>query len=346
MAVARGWERRCGLSARRTTNVPARDVARIACGLPCPAAMDSQHSFANSMTLPDGTSVSFVVPLPSAAEAAASQPLGDWAATGAARAALAALRAVLACGAVPLAGSVDDLQDMGHDDGYVVSRRQVCATDGFGGAVALWPSVAALRPLVRLGGEDAKPTAVLLTHAFEEQGLRLCTLILPQGDAAPDLLAAVFGADARVALRPADAREACAYTDVALGDSQSLSAEDVAALPSATRALLRAAQRTQLLAACAACIEAQWAGGFRALTLGVARVVPALAEPLDALASSLLASAARGRPTRGALYARVHHAESLEAQGRFDDAAAMYKAVLAEVSLLARLAARFDLLCV
>jgi hypothetical protein len=59
----------------------------------------------------------------------------------------------------------------------------------------------------------------------------------------------------------------------------------------------------------------------------------ALAEPLSALGARLesdLAGGAGAAPTQTALYARIKHAEALESQGRFVDAASVYCACLLE----------------
>ncbi len=140
----------------------------------------------------------------------------------------------------------------------------------------------------------------------------------------------VFGADAHVALTPSDTSDACAFTDVSRGDAASLSTADLAALPAAARAELRAAQRAQLLAAIIACIEAQCAPGFVALRIGAARVVSSLSAPLDALVAALETARNHGMPTRESLYTRIHQAESLEAHGRFAEAAALYRGTLDE----------------
>ena len=98
--------------------------------------------------------------------------------------------------------------------------------------------------LFSFGDDDFKPAAVLLTHVFAlgDQRLRLMTLLyLTEGAPAPELLEAVFGAGAHVALSSPEER---AFTDVSLGDS-SVDSAALAAWPAPTRAALRAALRTQ-----------------------------------------------------------------------------------------------------
>ena len=278
-------------------------------------------SLAISSSTPDGRTLLSVHPLRPARDA------GDWPAEPVARAAAAALAAALAEAGAPalLEGCVEELQDVvSSDDEYSVSARRVHATDGFSHPPG--SAASALGELETFDGGNETPPAVLLTHTFSlpvgdaTQRLRLSTLVLPEGQPARELLATVFGACAHVALSSKEDRNV--YTDVTLGDAASLSTDELAALPSATRDAVRAALRAQRLSATAACIEAKWVGGFCALQLGVAAMQPALAPPLAALATRLASGAG---PTRASLKARELEAEALEVDGRYLEAAALYK---------------------
>jgi tetratricopeptide (TPR) repeat protein len=256
----------------------------------------------------------------------------DWSSEPVARAAVAALAAALAeSGAAPLEGCVEELHDAMSGETYQVASRRVHASEGF--AHPPGSAAAALQKLVALDGGTVSPATLLLTHVFELPGdapqrLRLATLVLPSGRLLAELAwlqAAIFGADAHVALSsPKD----CVFTDVSFGDAGSLSADELAALPSTKRDALRAALRSQRLAATAACIEARWSAGFRALLLGVAAMKPALGPALFVLATRLAAPQSGGGHTRESIDALIVEAEALEAAGRFLEAAALYKQCL------------------
>jgi tetratricopeptide (TPR) repeat protein len=256
----------------------------------------------------------------------------DWLSEPVARAAAAALATALAeSGAAPLEGCVEELHDTMSGEAYHIASRRVHASQGF--AHPAGSAAASLQKLVALDGGTLTPATLLLTHVFAlpgdapQQRLRLATLVLPFGRLleASRLLAAVFGASAHIALSsPKD----CVFTDVALGDAGSLSADELAALPAAKRDVLRAALRSQRLAATAACIEARWSAGFRALLLGVAAMKPALGPALYALATRLAAPRSGGGHTRESVDTLIAEAEALEAAGRFTAAAALYKQCL------------------
>ena len=256
--------------------------------------------------------------------------VADWPAEHACAAAAALAAALAEAGAAPLEGCVEDVQGMpSGDEYYVASRRVHASPESFthpSGSAA-----ASLQELLTDDGGTVGPAAVLLTHVFALPGdapqrLRLATLVVVHARPLPPrLLAWVFGADAHVALSsPKD----FVFTDVALGDAASLSAEALAALPAATRDALRAALRTQRLAATAACIEARWPAGFCALHSGAAALKSALGPALAALATGLVPPQSGGGPTRASLHALIDEAETLEAAGRFLDAAVLYKQAL------------------
>jgi hypothetical protein len=125
----------------------------------------------------------------------------------------------------------------------------------------------------------------------------------------------------------------------AAGGTEYISADALAALPPATRAAVRAAQRLQLFAATSAAIAAHAGSAFATLAKAATRLRPAsLAAPLDALGTRVAVAyapsgggdAATGGLTRALLDARTREAETLEAAGRFDDAAALYRRNLAD----------------
>lgn len=248
--------------------------------------------------------------------------LGEWSSCAEARDARAALDAALSGGAQASAGVVAELFDFGSDDGVRV--RLVCTTEGCD-AASVMTRLACLPPFER-HDNALTPGDMLLAHEFAG-GLRLVTLVVPDGKAgleANDALMklAAFGADAHVALRGEGA-----LTDVLLG-GVSQDAAALAAMPRALRAAVRDAQKAQLRLAAKQCIEAQWGGGLHTL-----RTCDALASKrmLDVPLSVLLALLAElntgGRVTAATCQERTSLAESLEAKGRYLDAAALYKQV-------------------
>jgi hypothetical protein len=255
----------------------------------------------------------------------------DWAALGA-DAASAALASALANGA-PFEACVEELLPVSSS--LVLARRVYASPQHYthtpGSAAAALRNV----PSCSRSGDDL-PFAVLLTHSFAlsgvaasegcdatqlQQRLQLTTLFLPQR-AAPELMAAIFGAGAHVTLSSPEERT---FTDVALGDVRSVAPESLAAWAPPARAALRATLRAQRLAAVASCIEARWFGGFFALQAGAGALRPPLAPTLSALTSRLHSARFGGAPTRQTLLAREYEAETLEAAGRYMEAAALYK---------------------
>jgi hypothetical protein len=176
------------------------------------------------------------------------------------------------------------------------------------------------------GGDDAPRTCELRTL--------VCAL-----DGAPDVQQAVFPGGVTFAASEAHQRSACA---VSLCGGTLLSEGDVACLPPLQRAHLKRCWRAQVLHAMRACLQRRWLGGVKLLRgvatplLDAAVVTDALTPLLAALAAlplggqpRALASAA---PPSGTtlVRARTHQAEALEDLGRFAEAAALYKANLAE----------------
>lgn len=204
-------------------------------------------------------------------------------------------------------------------------------------------------------GELPPPCALLLTHTFDvgaageseasphapEDALHPATtritlttlLARPQSDG--ELLRRTLLGDANVAL-PGDGSAITLLTI----NAQPLDAAALSAESPATRAAVRAAQKMQLLASTAAAIDARAGTPAATLMPTVARLRPALAEPLQALtthvagayAAASSAGGGGGRPTvtRAVCDARTGQAEVLEAQGRFLEAAALYKQNLAD----------------
>jgi len=228
----------------------------------------------------------------------------------------------------PLEGCLDELQDSGGDGEYHVARRCVQASPGFSHD----PDVAALRSFTADG--DDVPTAVLLTHIFalpdETQQLRLTTALVNYP--VPSFLKALFGT-AHPALSSEDdasTESLSSYTAVSLGETRSVDAVALKAWPLAWRTTLRAALRMQRLAGLAACLQTGWAGGFTKFQAGVAGQDTALAPVLAALNAHLVGLDAPGVPTSDTLHARQRLAEALESQGKYMEAALLYKESLNE----------------
>ena len=247
--------------------------------------------------------------------------LGDWSAWPEARAVCAALAAALA-DAPPLAGCVEELESSG---GGAISARRVHAWPA-GFAHPPGSAAAALPELVSVNEFDGTPFAALLTHVFalpdgvgDARRLRLTSLVLLWGERTPNLLACVFGSGAAVLSSKR------ALTSVAFDDARCVDKFAIAAWTRPMRAALKAAQNAQRLAAVAACVEARWSAGFRVMQSSIAAKQPELAAVLSALASRLSLARAGGTETSITLNARVRQAEALEAAGRFDEAAALYK---------------------
>ena len=171
-----------------------------------------------------------------------------------------------------------------------------------------------------------------LTTSFDVEAcgaLRLTSCFVPDGHAFANCMGIFFGA-AHAALRPGEdrkAKEASIYTDIEL-DGVSLSLTALASLPKGRRGTIKGAQRVQILQATAAAIECEWAGGFRAL---VTKHSLFTSEPATlAVMETLLAEMEGGAKelNRESVYVRIHHAEVLEAAGRFQEAAEVYKGCL------------------
>jgi hypothetical protein len=124
-------------------------------------------------------------------------------------------------------------------------------------------------------------------------------------------------------------------TDVAL-DGASLSSAALAALPSAVRACVRAARKAQHAAALRDCVRSRWPGGFLHLReFAAAHLgIRLRTDTLDPLAVALQTALARAdvRQQGGAAGATValvnsrrHQAEALEARGRYQEAAPLYR---------------------
>ena len=261
-----------------------------------------------------------------------------WTAVPEAKAAAAALAAALREGA-PLAGCVEEL----HYDRFTRGALEVFARRVHASPVdfSRGCSAAALPAFFSQGCESDYPFAVLLTHDFAlpptaavsaraAQQMQLTTLLMTSSvqTEAEALLAAVFTSGAHVMLRSTDNVFAC--TDVALDGVCSIDEDAFASWSKQARTALQAALRTQRLAAVAACVERGWHGGFDVLQQNAAAIVPDLGPPLAALATRLEFAFAGGALTRTTLKARICEAEALEAVGRYDEAAALYKQTLAD----------------
>jgi hypothetical protein len=178
---------------------------------------------------------------------------------------------------------------------------------------------------------------MLLTHTFAglPDALRLTTAVLRHSASrGAALLASIFGAGVHVALQR-EGCDACVYTDVALGVSQSKAA--LAAWPQAQRAALRSAQRMQLISGLDASIDLKLYEGLISLKDAVKHAAPRLAPVLDNLALSLSSHVAWSPQVAGgplshrAMVLRTSHAEQLEARGEYNAAADIYKSVISDV---------------
>lgn len=107
-------------------------------------------------------------------------------------------------------------------------------------------------------------------------------------------------------------------------DGLTLSAEAIAALPLADKAVIEARLSSELLHALLECFAERWSGGFRVLF----RTVVTLMD--DGIGCSLyklnaaLVLAKGGQPTRFYISYRTEYAEALEAAKRYKEAAGVY----------------------
>ena len=245
-----------------------------------------------------------------------------------AEAAAAAVAGALAEAPPLIQGCVEEL--VGAPD---VVRRRVWASPGFlharGSALTAVPSSKA-----RMRGRAILATTPVMTHVFEvpvigaaggSLQLRVMTALFPSAVApVEELLELIFGPDVPVALR---SETESVFSDVSVVGGGSLDAAALAALPKQAHAALRVALKTQRLSGLAACIEARWDAGFLVMSHAVCSLRPQLAVPLTALQSALIVahSGGAGALTSEVVLARQYHAEALETEGRYMEAAALYK---------------------
>ena len=274
-----------------------------------------------SETSPDGREVRVVITVgvdSSGALSASTADRGEWSSSPQASAAVAALDLALAGSAQASAGVVAEL--LSNVDGVRV--RCVHATQGCD-ANAVLPQLAQMPLFRRIVNSLYVPSDVLLAHEFAD-GLRLITVVVPCADQVDfEVLKQVaFDNAAHVALRGEGA-----LTDVQF-DGVSLNAAALESLPRAKRAAVRDAQKAQLRLAAKQCIEAQWGSGLHTLRKCDALVSK---RTLDLPLSALLVVLAVGNYSAGGVLTgrtceeRTQLAESLEAEGRFLEAAALYR---------------------
>jgi tetratricopeptide (TPR) repeat protein len=241
-----------------------------------------------------------------------------------AQAAAAAVAGELAEVTQPLHGCLEELVRAPR-----LSLRRVWASPGFvhapGCALTALPSCCA---------GIGMSCAILMTHVFElpaasgSQQIRLITAQFALEAGMQELLAAVYGPDAHIAL-PSETE--MVYTDV-WGDHGRLDAAALATMPKQARAALRVALRVQRLAALAASIEARWATGFLTINTTAIALWPRVAVPLNALQTTLITNCSAGEINRVSIIGRQLEGEALETQGRYMEAAALYKQNLADDS--------------
>lgn len=259
-------------------------------------------------TAADGSEVSTLTSLGQEAES-------GWSTSAAARDALGALTTALSGCSVSLASTVAELQLFAPN---APSTRVVDAT-----GPSTLPQLSRL-PSFHLTRESSDAAAaVLFAHDYAD-GLRLTTLVASHSYGSAGVLAAAFGEDAKVALKPKDGSgsDAVFLSDVAL-DGVSLDAVALGLLPQATRRAIRLACKTQLLEAVQACIRKTWAGGLLQLCTCEALSEGPLAVPLAALAMVLSGAGGRRVPTLHSCARRQELAERLEEEGKCAEAVAL-----------------------
>lgn len=257
-----------------------------------------------------------------------------WKRTPAAQAARAALTVSLQSSAqLKLVGwSLDEIfRHPGAAGARESLRRLVRASEGVPSTCA---SLATLPALLRQGDGGLESAPLVSTCLFRAEGqevVRLTTLVLPSeitlNRAEVDgMLLAVFGADP-IALQPTRKSDMflSIHTAICLGDA-CLTPVAVSELPSSMRAVLRTAQRAQLLHGCRAALDVAWLAGFKAMSETLKGDFE-LAVPLQEALAAATGSRA-GALSRSAIYERVHHAEALESVGKFAEAELVYRECL------------------
>jgi hypothetical protein len=309
-------------------------------------------------TRPDGTQHVSVQLCPAPPQSA----LGQWSAWPEALSAVAALERELAAalgGAMRLVSSaVTELKAQTFDDKNLL-RRAVLA-DGLRAAPrhAPWSFTFENDPEM-----VTSAYVVLLTHAFApcdgdgDDGIgappwrvmtlttcvRLCNMLTPRqlADALPEGARCALQSEDDDSVRALDPtfglpmHHMVITTDVAL-DGASLSSKALAALPSAVRACVRAARKAQHVSTLRDCVRARWPGGFYLLRKVAAAhlSIQLRTDTLDPLAVALQTALARagagyarqqGGVTVALVNSRRQQAEALEAGGRYQEAAALYR---------------------
>lgn len=250
----------------------------------------------------------------------------------------AALTATLVAAAVlPVSYAMDDVLVTHIEPALEVALRCAAASDQRDLSRQQWLP----RDPAYLHDTDA----ALLTHTFDafdgERVLRVAlrTLLAPRSSSSPLRAIQLQSVALRVPIAlPAATRDDALASEVAI-DGAPLVPEDVRLLPTARRAALKACRSAQLLHAAAACIDSRWLGGLRLLRGAVqpllARRDPAAAEAYAKLLADIDAMPTRPRedaltpPDVGArCQSMVREAEALEAQGRFTQAAQLYRNAL------------------
>jgi tetratricopeptide (TPR) repeat protein len=240
-----------------------------------------------------------------------------------AEAAAAAVAGELAEVTQPLHGCLEELVRAPR-----LSLRRVWASPGF-----VYAPGCALTALPSSPAGIGVSCAILMTHVFDlpaaaggSQQIRLITAQFALEAGMQELLAAVYGPDAHIAL-PSETE--LVYTDV-WGDHGRLDAAALATLPKQARAALRVALRVQRLAAVAASIEARWVTGFMTLNTAAIALWPRVAVPLNVLQTTLIANCSAGEVNRVSIIGRQLEGEALETQGRYMEAASLYKQNIAD----------------
>lgn len=266
-------------------------------------------------------------------------PLGAWWATPEAVAADAQLAEAARSLPAPLSadGVVHDLLAFPTPHGGPATmhvRRRVAFSDAAEPRDALAMRAPAAAESWEELGNDSEPSVLVLQHRFRltdgrELTLRTCMFSGYNQKVSTEMFARVAFGTVPVAVQPpwdpSPKREHLAATAVAIEGSW-LTAAQLGLLPKAVRSELDSCRKAQRVATTRSVLRHRWPGGFGMMRVGVAPVLShAACAAMQALAASLCLARTGGLDTFQLLHIRTWHAELMEAQGLWQQAAELYK---------------------